>query len=240
MTAPAGRGPAGDDSEPWHGTTGGYRNHACGCDRCRAAQADALRDWRGRRRAAVVRSRGLPPEADWLTHETIRCLECGLWKKALGRHLNAAHGMTADEYRAAWGMRQRQALAAGYLSDWRREIAVERGGVERMRALASRSAPLAAQARAGRERRPQEIRSLRAGQQRWWDRSRADADTRATASAQALGYPDVGAYLHARYISDLQPIRVLCAELGVNKQVVVRLMSWSGIGVRGPGPTRAQ
>lgn len=72
-------------------------------------------------------SRALPPEAEWRTHEAIRCLECGAWKRSLGRHLNAAHAMTAAEYRAAWGMRQRQPLSAGYLSELRRDIAVQTG-----------------------------------------------------------------------------------------------------------------
>ncbi len=181
-------------------------------------------------------SRYLPPEDQWLTHEAIRCLECGAWKAALGRHLILAHAMTADEYRAAWGMRQRQPLTAGYLSELRREIAVATGAPDRMRALLPRVAASAARARQGRERREQERRSLRAGQQSWWDRARADADRRATEAAVGLGYADVGAYLRARYVDAEQPMRVLCAELGVGVEVVRRLMDTNRVRRRGPGP----
>ena len=38
-----------------HGTTGGYRNHRCRCDECRAAQREALRRYRTSRQ---------PPEAE--------------------------------------------------------------------------------------------------------------------------------------------------------------------------------
>ncbi len=180
--------------------------------------------------------RRLPPEHEWRTHDTIRCLECGAWKAALGRHLPLAHAITADEYRTLWGMRQRQALTAGYLSDWRRDIAVATGGPDRMRDLAPRTAAAAAEGRRGRERREQERRSLRAGQQGWWDRARADADGRAAAAAAARGYADVGAYLRVRYLADRQPMRVVCAELGVGKEVVRRLMDTHRVRRRGPGP----
>lgn len=182
-------------------------------------------------------TRSLPPEDQWRTYEAIRCLECGQWKASLGRHLGPAHALTADEYRESWGMRQRQPLVAGYLGDLRREIAVATGGPERMRALVPRVAAAAAEARQGRERREQERRSLRVGQQRWWDQERADADRRARASARLRGYADLGAYLRARYLDDEQPMRMLCAELGVGVQVVRRLMDTHQVRRRGPGPT---
>jgi hypothetical protein len=49
--------------EPWHGTTGGYTNHACRCRRCSAAWSEYSKDPRkrdamGRKRAEYL-SRGL-------------------------------------------------------------------------------------------------------------------------------------------------------------------------------------
>lgn len=37
-------------AEPWHGTTGGYTNHKCRCDDCRAA----LREYQKERRRARI------------------------------------------------------------------------------------------------------------------------------------------------------------------------------------------
>jgi len=187
-------------------------------------------------RSAMRANADLPPEVLWRTDDAIRCLECGAWKAALGRHLPAAHGMTADAYRMRWGMRQRQPLTAGYLSDVRRDIAVATGGPDRLRALVPQVAPLAAAARVGRERREQEHQSVRKGQQRAADRRSGDAVARATEAARALGHEDAGDYLRRRYVGDGQPMRVLIAELGVAKEVVRRLMDVYGVRRRGPGP----
>lgn len=52
--------------ERWHGTIGGYTNHACRCDGCRAAQteyrrtAQSWRAWRARNRRAGLNARGKP------------------------------------------------------------------------------------------------------------------------------------------------------------------------------------
>lgn len=180
--------------------------------------------------------RTLPPESDWRTQERIRCLECGRWLRALGNHLRLTHGMTAAEYREVWGMRQRQPLTCGDVSDVRREIAIATGGPDRMRALVPVVAPLAAAARVGREQREQERRSTRARLQRAADRSSAAAGRRAEEAARSLGHKDLATYLRRRYLDDKQPIRVLVAELGVNKQVVDRLMDQHRVSRRGPGP----
>ena len=39
----------GNDDEPWHGTLGGYTNHRCRCDACRAANARHFREAKARR-----------------------------------------------------------------------------------------------------------------------------------------------------------------------------------------------
>ncbi|GAA2644491.1 hypothetical protein GCM10010399_93000 [Dactylosporangium fulvum] len=213
----------------------GYRL-GCRCTVCRAANTDNVAAQRVRRKLRQARQASvLPPEEEWRTSDGIRCLECGVWKKALGRHL-PVHGLDADEYRRRWGMRQRQPLTSRELSDVRREIAVDTGGPDRLRALAPQVAPIAAAARVGRERREQERRSVRAGQQRAADQRSADADQRADAAARGLGHRDVADYMRRRYLDEGQPMRVLVAELGVNKQVVGRLMDLHGVRRRGPGP----
>lgn len=67
--------------EKWHGTPGGYTNHGCRCDDCRAA----LRDYQRRRRKQRIES----PTPDRV-HGTVngygnygcRCDRCrGAWTK---------------------------------------------------------------------------------------------------------------------------------------------------------------
>jgi hypothetical protein len=48
-------------SEPWHGTVGGYCNHACRCDQCRAAKRAANAE--GRRNARLMRRVRMPHKA---------------------------------------------------------------------------------------------------------------------------------------------------------------------------------
>lgn len=40
----------------------------------------------------------------YLAHEKIECLECGQRFAFLGNHLRRVHGISADEYRIAWGL----------------------------------------------------------------------------------------------------------------------------------------
>lgn len=47
--------------DPRHGTAGGYNNHACRCDRCRAANTEYMRRRRERVRAETERA---PEPAD--------------------------------------------------------------------------------------------------------------------------------------------------------------------------------
>jgi predicted transcriptional regulator len=39
-----------------------------------------------------------------ITHDFLICLEDGLMFKSLKRHLNSKYGLTADQYRAKWGL----------------------------------------------------------------------------------------------------------------------------------------
>ncbi|XTZ15826.1 MucR family transcriptional regulator [Micromonospora echinospora] len=44
--------------------------------------------------------------------ETLRCHECGQWKRSLGRHISTRHGISAAEYRHRHGIPAGQSLAS--------------------------------------------------------------------------------------------------------------------------------
>jgi predicted transcriptional regulator len=53
----------------------------------------------------------------------IVCMECGRKQKMLKRHLQTAHGMSADEYRKDYGLRADYPMVAPDYSDRRRALA---------------------------------------------------------------------------------------------------------------------
>ena len=53
----------------------------------------------------------------------IICLECGKGQKTLKRHLSSGHGVTADEYRARWGLGRDYPLVAPNYAKQRSEMA---------------------------------------------------------------------------------------------------------------------
>ncbi len=57
----------------------------------------------------------------------IICLECGKGQKTLKRHLTAAHGLTAEEYRARWGLGRDYPLVAPNYAKQRSELAKKIG-----------------------------------------------------------------------------------------------------------------
>ncbi len=57
----------------------------------------------------------------------IICLECGKGQKMLKRHLTAAHGLTAEEYRARWGLAGDYPLVAPNYAKQRSEMAKKLG-----------------------------------------------------------------------------------------------------------------
>src|SRR5436190_24328321 len=58
--------------------------------------------------------------------DQVRCHACGGWYRSLATHAVRAHGLTAAEYRAIFGLRARTALAGAALRTRRRELAGER------------------------------------------------------------------------------------------------------------------
>jgi predicted transcriptional regulator len=65
--------------------------------------------------------------------ETITCLDCGQTSKMLKRHLMTAHGFTADEYRARWGLAADYPMTAPSYSARRSELAKAAGLGQRRR-----------------------------------------------------------------------------------------------------------
>jgi predicted transcriptional regulator len=63
---------------------------------------------------------------------TVTCLECGKSFKILTKRHLQDHGLTPKEYRAKWGFKARQPLAAKYLSAKRRKVAKEQNLGEKL------------------------------------------------------------------------------------------------------------
>ena len=57
----------------------------------------------------------------------IVCLECGQGHKMLKRHLSSGHGVTAEEYRARWGLDRDYPLVAPNYAKQRSDIAKKYG-----------------------------------------------------------------------------------------------------------------
>lgn len=62
-----------------------------------------------------------------LTRDGIVCLEDGKTFTSLKRHLNVAHNMTPEEYRAKWGLREDYPMVSPDYSDRRSDLAKQIG-----------------------------------------------------------------------------------------------------------------
>ena len=62
-----------------------------------------------------------------VSHDAIVCLEDGKRFKSLKRHLQAEHGMSADQYRAKWGLPKDYPMVAPAYATIRSEMAKTRG-----------------------------------------------------------------------------------------------------------------
>jgi len=62
-----------------------------------------------------------------VTPEAIICLECGAPQKMLKRHLDAAHGLSVDEYKAKWSLPSDYPVVAPNYATLRSELAVKIG-----------------------------------------------------------------------------------------------------------------
>ena len=80
----------------------------------------------------------------------IVCMECGRKQKTLRRHLQAAHGMTPDQYRRDYGLPTSYPMTAPNYSERRREMAKTIGLGRKRREAPAAEAP----AKPGRRRAP--------------------------------------------------------------------------------------
>ena len=78
------------------------------------------------------------------TADGLLCHECGKHYKSIGAHANGAHGMTADEYRAAHGIPQRIPLVTKAISQDMSKRSSERVGTEAWQRLVEKRDPTAA------------------------------------------------------------------------------------------------
>ena len=62
-----------------------------------------------------------------IKRNSVICLECGKGQKTLKRHLSAGHGLTAEEYRARWGLGRDYPLVAPNYAKQRSEMAKKIG-----------------------------------------------------------------------------------------------------------------
>lgn len=67
-----------------------------------------------------------------IKQSSVTCLECGKTFKILTKRHLQEHGLTPKEYRAKWGFKARQPLAAKYLSAKRRKVAKEQNLGEKL------------------------------------------------------------------------------------------------------------
>ena len=77
-------------------------------------------------RGEEVREPAVPIDKSVKRNE-ISCLECGKGQKTLKRHLMSGHGLTADEYRARWGLGRDYPLVAPNYAKQRSEMAKKIG-----------------------------------------------------------------------------------------------------------------
>ena len=73
-----------------------------------------------------IREPAVPVDKSVKRNEII-CLECGKGQKTLKRHLSSGHGVTAEEYRARWGLGRDYPLVAPNYAKQRSEMAKKFG-----------------------------------------------------------------------------------------------------------------
>jgi predicted transcriptional regulator len=83
-------------------------------------------------------------------HDYVVCLDCGYRGKTLRRHISSRHGLTGDEYRQRWSLRNDHPLTAPAYSEQRSTLAKELG-LGRKSITAAASAPAIADAAANIE-----------------------------------------------------------------------------------------
>lgn len=76
--------------------------------------------------AAVALSPAVPV-ARSVTPDAVICLECGAHQKTLRRHLQSAHGLSPEEYRAQWNLPADYPMVAPNYAKQRSQLARDAG-----------------------------------------------------------------------------------------------------------------
>jgi predicted transcriptional regulator len=62
-----------------------------------------------------------------ITHEFLVCLDCGKKQKSLKRHLQTAHELAPEDYRAKWGLEKGYPMVAPAYAQARSDLAKQMG-----------------------------------------------------------------------------------------------------------------
>lgn len=169
----------------------------------------------------------------------ICCGLCGRWFRALGGHLTAAHGWSADAYREAFGLNAQRPLQAPAVSEAQAEGVRRRLQTdERLRAGMRKGLALARSGRLNQLGRQADIergralerrrRTVRQGERMGRLRAarfRADRDGR----ARGLGFADSEDMIRRRYVGGGATVAEVAAALGCAQITVIAEMDRLGI-----------
>lgn len=72
----------------------------------------------------------------------IICLECGAEQRSMKRHLQAAHGLSPDEYRARWGLGNDYPMVAPEYAAKRSQLAKDAGLGRKPKSAGGESGPV--------------------------------------------------------------------------------------------------
>lgn len=178
------------------------------------------------------------------TADTVLCHVCGRAFRALGAHVRV-HGMSAAEYRQAFGLLRTRALSARSFS--RKQSRTRRAGYQASRETQERFAAGRAMARSGELARrrwdgareqadPEELRRVRRDTLTAGRRTQAQATAdRMAAVLRVGGFSDLGQALRTVYAQEQNSIRDTARILSIGKGRVKRLLIEQGIQLRQTG-----
>ncbi|MEV5411300.1 MucR family transcriptional regulator [Thermopolyspora sp. NPDC052614] len=170
--------------------------------------------------------------------DRVLCHICGRWFRALGSHVRV-HGLTADDYRAAFGLFATKALSSYEYSSARsatqrrvyQSSPHTRDNLAPGRRLAGTGVLNTLARRTSPQRRAAQLDELRAGRA---TRTRAARENLREALRE-LGYSDVGEGLATLYGERQSSMEALARRLGVGRATLRRALTEHGVPLRGSG-----
>ena len=167
----------------------------------------------------------------------VQCHACGRWFRQLNHAHLRLHGMTAEEYRRAFGLRRRHPLQAPDLSELRsRTMKRLRVDDERVKSGMRTALELARSGRlvelrlAGNAETSLEATRIRRATAVAMGNARAEAlRTERERRARELGYTSLRAYLEQAHTVDRRALADIGRELGISDGTVARELTRLGI-----------